>query len=136
MAPIAWKPEYSVGDPAVDHEHRELVDLVNAAAAAILDGRPDADIDRGLGDLYRAISAHFAHEELQMRRASYDEFPPHKADHERLLDVLRDLMDGVDPAAGPDATAARLTAALEAWFTDHFRTHDARLHRRLGPHEH
>ncbi len=135
MAPIAWKPEYSVGDPAVDHEHRELVDLVNVAAAAILDHRPDADIDRSFGDLLRAISAHFAHEELQMQRATYDQFPPHKADHERLLDALREIMDDAGDHAA-DATARRLTAALEAWFSDHFRTHDARLHRRLGPHDH
>jgi len=134
MAPIAWKPEYSVGDPAVDHEHRELVDLVNTAAGAILEGRPDADIDRCLGDLYRAIAAHFAHEERQMQRAGYDQYPPHKADHERLLDALRDIMDGA--AAGEEPTAERLTAVLEAWFTDHFRTHDSRLHRRLGPHGH
>lgn len=134
MAPIAWKPEFSVGDPAVDHEHRDLVALVNTAAAAILEGRPDADVDRCLGDLLRAISAHFAHEEKQMRRAGYDELAIHKADHERLLDALRDIMD-----AAPGATsspAGRLTAVLEAWFTGHFSTHDARLHRRLGPHDH
>lgn len=133
MAPIEWKPEYSVGDPAVDHEHRELVELVNSAAGAILDDRPGADVDRCLGDLMRAISAHFAHEEKQMRRASYDHLVPHKADHERLLDALRDIMDG---AADTPLAAERLTAVLEAWFTEHFRTHDARLHRRLGPHEH
>ena len=133
MAPIEWKPEYSVGDPAVDHEHRELVELVNTAAAAILDGRPDADGNSCLGDLMRAISAHFAHEERQMRRAAYDAFAPHKADHERLLDSLRDIMDGVQDTP---STADHLTSVLEAWFTKHFRTHDARLHRRLGPHEH
>jgi hemerythrin-like metal-binding protein len=134
MAPIAWKPEYSVGDPAVDHEHKELVDLVNEAAGAMLDDRPDPDVDRCLGDLFRAISAHFAHEEKQMQRAGYDAYPQHKTDHERLLDALRDIMDGVrDDSA---QTADRLTAVLEAWFTDHFRTHDARLHRRLGPHDH
>ncbi|MCW3781165.1 hemerythrin family protein [Defluviimonas sp. D31] len=134
MAPIAWKPEYSVGDPAVDHEHQELVELVNSAAAAILDGRPGADIDRSFGDLFRAISAHFAHEEKQMRRAEYDQYPPHKADHERLLDALRDIMDDAHDDA--EAAAERLTAALEAWFVEHFRTHDARLHRKLGPHDH
>jgi hemerythrin-like metal-binding protein len=134
MSPIAWKPEYSVGDTAVDHEHRELVELVNVAAGAILDRRPDADVDRCLGDLYRAISAHFAHEERQMRRASYDQFGPHKVDHERLLDALRDIMDGAALGKGP--TAERLTSVLEAWFIDHFRTHDARLHRRLGQNGH
>ena len=134
MAPIAWRPEFSVGDPAVDHEHRELVDLVNTAAGAILDGHPDADVDRRMGDLYRAISAHFAHEEQQMSRAEYDQLPQHKADHERLLDQLRDIMDGADGLSA--ATAERITAVLEAWFTDHFRTHDSRLHHKLGPHDH
>jgi hemerythrin-like metal-binding protein len=134
MAPIVWKPEYSVGDPAVDHEHRELVELVNTAAGAILDGRPDADVDRCLGDLYCAISAHFAHEERQMKRAGYDELPSHKADHERLLDALRDIMDTTGHRSV--RTADRITAILEAWFTGHFKEHDARLHRRLGPHDH
>ena len=134
MSPIAWKPEFSVGDPAVDHEHRELVDLVNIAAGAILDGRPGADVDRSLGDLFQAISAHFAQEENQMRRAHYDLLTPHKTDHERLLDSLRDIMDGV--GIGRTDTAERLTKVLEAWFTDHFKTHDSRLHHRLGPHGH
>lgn len=134
MAPIAWKPEFSVGDPAVDHEHRELVDLVNTAAGAILDGKPEADVDRCLGDLLRAITAHFAHEERQMTRAGYDQLVPHKTDHERLIDSLRDIMDSAGTPSAP--AAERLTAVLEAWFTDHFRTHDARLHRQLGPHDH
>ncbi len=134
MAKIEWKPEYSVGDPAIDHEHRELVDLVNATAGAILDGRPDADVARCFGDLYRAISAHFALEERQMRKASYDLYEAHKHDHERLLDVLRDLMDA-PPEAG-EAPSERLARALEEWFAGHFRDHDSRLHRRLGPHEH
>lgn len=134
MAPIEWKPEYSVGDPAIDHEHRELIDLVNAAAAAIFDGRPQLDVERAFGDLLRAISAHFALEEEQMRQAGYDQTFAHKADHERLLDDLREIMD-----AAPDgqvATAGRVSEVLEAWFADHFRTHDARLHHRLGPHPH
>ena len=134
MAPISWKPEYSVGDEAVDHEHRELIDLVNTAAAAILDGHADADIDKCLGDLYQAISAHFAHEERQMQRADYDQLEAHKGSHEYLLDELRDIMDGA--MTSDQQTAERLTKVLEAWFTDHFRDHDSRLHNRLGPHHH
>jgi len=134
MAPITWKPEYSVGDEAVDHEHRELIELVNTAAGAILEGRADADVDRCLGDLYRAISAHFAHEERQMQTARYDQLTEHKGSHEDLLDALRDIMDGA--TGGGEQTAERLTEVLEAWFTDHFREHDSRLHRRLGPHHH
>jgi hemerythrin-like metal-binding protein len=133
MARIVWKPEYSVGDPAIDKEHQELIDLVNDTAGAILDGQPDTDVQRSFGDLYRAISAHFALEERQMREAKYDQLRPHKSDHERLLDVLRDMMD--EPREdGSDADM--LTGALEDWFAGHFREHDSRLHRRLGPHRH
>lgn len=131
---LEWKAQYSVGDPAVDHEHRELFDLVNAAAAAIVERRADAGIDRAFGDLNRAITAHFAHEEEQMRRADYPEYAEHKADHEQLLDSIRDIMDSAPANAG--LAADRLVEVLEAWFVNHFRVHDARLHQRLGPHEH
>lgn len=134
MAPIEWKPEFSVGDASVDHEHRKLIDLVNRTAGAILDRQPDSDIERGFGDLLRAISSHFALEERQMGQARYDRLAEHKADHERLLDELRDLMDAA--AETPEAAADRLVGALEAWFAEHFRVHDSRLHRRLGPHAH
>lgn len=131
MARIEWKPEYSVGDPSIDKEHQGLIDLVNDTAGAILDGQSDADVQRGFGDLYRAISAHFALEEHRMREAKYDQLRAHKSDHERLLDVLRDMMD--DPREG-GSDADMLTEALEDWFSGHFREHDSRLHQRLGPH--
>ena len=83
MALLEWRKEFSVGDPAVDHEHRELIDLVNETAGAILERGDPERIDRGFGDLLRAISAHFAHEERQMRSAGYDQLAQHKADHEQ-----------------------------------------------------
>ncbi|WP_324754139.1 hemerythrin family protein [Roseovarius sp. Pro17] len=134
MAPIEWKTEYSVGNPSVDHEHQELIDLVNQTASAILDNEPEADIQDSFGDLLRAITAHFALEEQQMKAHGYDQRDQHKEHHERLLDELRDIMDSDETS--PDKTAERLATTLEAWFGDHFKTHDARLHNRLGPHPH
>lgn len=134
MALLAWKPEFSVGDPAVDHEHRELIDLVNNAAGSVLEEGSAAEIDQAFGDLLRGITAHFAHEERQMRSAGYDQFEAHKADHERLIDALRDIMD--DGRAAPERTAEQLAEVLGDWFTGHFASHDARLHKILGPHDH
>ena len=36
MPLLEWKDSYSVGIAAVDHEHRELIDLINTAHC----GRP------------------------------------------------------------------------------------------------
>jgi len=52
------------------------------------------------------------------------------AEHERLLDDLRKVMDGYEEQREYDELA--LARRLGDWFTLHFRTHDARLHGRLG----
>lgn len=134
MAPLEWKDDYSVGVPAVDHEHRELIDLVNQLHQALASQQPEDAVTEIFGDLFRAISSHFALEERFMRQQGYDQAAQHKADHERLLDELRDIMD--DYRDGTGHSVERLTASVEAWFTTHFKTHDARLHARLGAHPH
>ena len=83
-----------------------------------------------LGEIYARISAHFALEEKIMREADYDGYATHKEDHESLLDELLDIIDSVDGAGRYDRAA--LSRSLDSWFSDHFRTHDAKLHRELG----
>ncbi len=80
-----------------------------------------------LGELYAMICAHFALEERVMRETGYDEYAAHKDDHERLLDEIRDLMDDYEDAGAIDMDA--FSRRLEHWFSEHFRTKDARLHR-------
>jgi hemerythrin-like metal-binding protein len=94
--------------------------------------RPDADVTVPdfLGEIYARISAHFALEENLMRAKRYAHFDEHKADHERLLDEIRDIMDDYEDRRIFDTE--RLAQRLGTWFTVHFRTHDARLHRNLG----
>ena len=130
MSLIQWKDDYALGVPAVDHEHRELIDEINELHDAM---RTAADYDHvvdALGKIFTLISAHFALEEKIMRDARYSAYPEHKLDHETLLDELRDIMDSVDDQGRYDE--AELSQDLDRWFSDHFRTHDARLHRLLG----
>lgn len=134
MALIQWKNRYSVGVAAVDHEHRELIDLINRLHEELLGGARDPAVNAFLGEIFRAISAHFALEERFMREHSYDRFTEHKQAHELLLEEIREIMDGYE--ADPNTVSRRLSQRLDAWFTLHFKTHDARLHHRLGAHGH
>ena len=127
MGLLQWENRYSVGIEAVDHEHRELVDLINRLHdKATVQGSKVAVLGF-FGDLFKAISAHFALEERAMREARYSELGAHKQDHERLLDDLRDIMDS-DAGSEADARSEALGSALDAWFSVHFATFDARLH--------
>lgn len=132
---IAWNDSYRTGMDEVDHEHRELIDLINRLYEQLDDAEAPLSVPAFFGDLNRAITAHFALEERHMRERGYDQFREHKGDHERLLDEIRDLMEGYE-ATPASARASFLRTALDDWFSIHFRTHDSRLHRALGPHPH
>lgn len=134
MALLQWKDSYSVGIAAVDHEHREMIDLINRLHDALTAGAGALTVAGFLGEIYKAISAHFALEERFMREHDYDQLKEHKQDHERLLDEIRDIMESYE--ADPAGSSRRLSAQLEAWFTIHSKTHDSRLHHRLGDHPH
>ncbi len=131
MALIEWRREFETGIPDVDHEHRELVDLINQLHAALAGGAGKDEVARFLGEVFARISAHFALEETIMRKHRYDEYAEHKAEHEKLLDDLRDIMDAHEADAGFDYEGT-LAGAVRDWFVQHFKTKDARLHKKLG----
>jgi len=126
MSLIQWREEFSVGVAEVDHEHRELVAMINALHDAMGAGVGRDDIINSLGEIYAQISAHFALEEKFMRESRYMSYAEHKEDHEILLDDLRDIMDQVEDDGSYNEK--RLSKDLSFWFSEHFRTHDARLH--------
>lgn len=107
-----------------------MIGLINAAHAGLRDRQDRAAIDAMLGEIHAGIAAHFALEERLMRSAGYAGYGEHKADHERLLDQIMELMDiyAADPAEGEK----QLSERLSSWFEGHFASHDARLHGVLG----
>jgi hemerythrin len=134
MALLQWKDQYSVGIEAVDHEHRELIDLINRLYDELSRHSGKDAIEAFFGDLFKGISAHFALEERFMREQKYHDLDAHKRDHEQLLDEIRDMMD--EFIEHPEISGDVLAARLESWFGRHFETHDARLHQALGAHPH
>jgi hemerythrin-like metal-binding protein len=126
---IEWKHEFELGIASVDNEHREMVELINT----LFDDVAVDDEERVLeflGEIYAKISAHFALEEKIMRERNYDQYKEHKHEHERLLDEILDIMARYE--SGELFNKDELSRILNAWFVDHFKTMDARLHSHLG----
>lgn len=131
MALIEWKDAYNTGVAEVDHEHQELIQLINDLHAEVESGGDKAAVGDFLGEVFAKIAAHFALEETVMRKHGYDEYAAHKAEHEALLDQIRDIMDDYEGGAYSDAGEA-LATTVRDWFINHFKTKDARLHKKLG----
>lgn len=132
MPLLQWKTDYSLGIPSVDHEHQELIGMINSVYEHMAGASgPDA-IESCLEDIYAGIASHFALEERHMRESAYEEYDAHKDEHENLLDELMEIMD--EFVDDPESGRATLQKRLSAWFAVHFSTFDARLHHSLGDH--
>ena len=127
MVIIEWSSEFELGIPDIDQEHRALIAHINELHAGIESGAENDRVLTGLREIYRQISEHFANEEKHMREVRYMAYAEHKEDHEILLDDLRDIMEQVETDGG--YPKGRLSRDLVYWFSEHYRTHDARLHR-------
>ena len=131
MTLIKWQPSFHLGIPAVDHEHRELIAMINTVYASLTSTSRE-NIESCIEDIFAGISSHFALEERYMRDTGYEEYEAHKEEHEELLDQIRDMMDLLND--DPETGRKILQMELSEWFSIHFSTFDARLHAKLGDH--
>jgi len=130
MAQIEWRDEFSLGNDAVDEEHRQLIVQINQLYDQLAMPMDVLAIESLLAELQADISAHFALEELLMEQSGFKELEAHRQDHQLLLDEINDLIFQFeeDPAHGRKI----LASTLSAWFSDHFTSFDARLHGQLN----
>ncbi len=125
MALIEWRESYKVGIRSIDYEHGNLIWVINDLLGKLSKDHTTDDIVQALGEVHALIEAHFALEEKVMRDIRYSSYPAHKKDHDRLLDDLREIMEGVE--GGGDFMKA-LGETVNAWFTVHFSTFDKEFH--------
>jgi len=132
MALLEWKDDYRTGVDSIDYEHERLILAINGMFGQAPKGDAlKAHLLDTLGDIHALVEAHFALEEKIMRDNRYSDYVPHKKDHDRLLDVIRDIMDDVEAERQTDV-GGDLQERMSSWFEIHFATLDRELHNKLG----
>ncbi len=126
MPLIDWKDEFETGIDFIDYEHRRLVRTINELCDSLEQAGAETSVSDCFGKLYAQVTAHFALEESVMRERKYGKFALHKADHERLLDEIRYIMESYEDGAC-ESCEETLGNCLRAWFAGHFQTEDARF---------
>ena len=127
MSVLHWRSQFSVGIKVVDHDHQELIGRIRNHQVSLEECADTDKIIEILDAIYADIAEHFALEEKLMEQLRYAAYADHKEDHETLRDDLREIMAGVEDEGMLDQV--QLTDDLNRWFSDHFRVHDAKLHR-------
>lgn len=130
MALIQWDETFELGIPELDHELRELVDLINLLSSRLSEDASELEICEILADLQVAATVHFALEESVMRDHGYNGIAAHKAEHELLLDRILDVMDGRRLGTYQPCESDR-AHQLRDWLVAHIHSADARFRHAL-----
>ena len=126
MSLASLKDELRTGIDSLDHEHRQLIGVMEALCDSFDHAPSTGAVSDLFGVLYAQVSAHFALEERLMREKSHPFYDTHKADHERLLEQIRHMMEAYEDGKCADC-GTTLRACLEAWLANHVRSADTAL---------
>ena len=118
MALLEWKPEFSVGNASIDHEHEHMIQAINNLYEQLAEPADAESVEAVLAEIHADISAHFALEERLMREADYVEYEDHKEDHEDLLDQILELRGKPDRQRS-DNGPEFISQDLEQWTIKH-----------------
>ena len=125
MTSIHWSEHLQLHHPMLDHDHHELVRLVNALSDA-LEEYPDLTLfDTRADELIKHALAHFEREELEMLACGYEHLEQHQLSHRGLIIQVRVFRTAV--GEGLLDPGRQMVSFLREWLTVHITEHDSRL---------
>lgn len=125
MALIESCEKFSVGHDLIDADHRALVDHLNLLYGAVAAKASIDEQSRLLEALISRTETHFHHEEALMQQMGYTGFDKHKAEHDMLLEEVRELQ--VRFNSGSITLTDSLFDYLSEWLNFHTVTTDKKL---------
>ena len=116
---VTWKEFYSVGNSAIDDQHKRILDIINDLHEAIESGDEMNTMNSLLGRMIDYTNTHFRFEEKLMEECGY----PHLEEHRLLHDELRRKTAGLR-AHAEIVTGSDLLRFLKTWWIDHIQEMD------------
>lgn len=124
---IEWTDEFKLGLPAIDADHKELLEVCNQFLDAVQAGQSVHQLADILEKLILRTRAHFLAEERMLDRHGYPGLVIHRAEHERLLIQAEALKARYRDVAHDDEIrhlSMETADFLQTWLLDHIRTND------------
>ena len=109
---FAWQDAYSVGDAAIDMQHKRIIDILNLLYDLLHSDAVGSDFDEGLknvfSELHTYVAEHFAYEEARMAESDYPaaDQAAHRATHAKLIARVSEFEAAV--AGGSAASIAEV----------------------------
>jgi hemerythrin-like metal-binding protein len=119
---VARDRDLRLGIPALDAEHALQIDLVEALARAVAEGKSREVATEILEKLLDYTRVHFLAEELMMRMEGYAGYEAHLGEHGELLAELEKLRAAHERSDRP--MTQNVAEGLRSWLSGHVGTQD------------
>jgi len=114
---IEWNNNMSVGNPAIDRDHRALIQYVNEMHSAMAAGKGKEIVGSILAKLVKYTQEHFGREEVIWKAGGYADFDRHKQQHVDLLNTVAEFKGKYDK--GAVLLTLDVMNFLRDWLTNH-----------------
>jgi hemerythrin-like metal-binding protein len=116
---ITWKDYYSVGDDAIDSQHKQIIEMINCLYRA-MQLKDDRQVLKSLlKELVQYAVRHFQYEEKVMLEHNYPDLANHKSLHDKLRQRTVGLCENAGLVTGRD-----LLVFLKEWWCNHIQDED------------
>jgi len=121
-----WKPEYSVGHPEIDTQHKYLFELWILLASITKQPENRRSLEQALLSLYDYVEIHFQREEELL--AAHPDIEKHKEIHAAFVEQVQSFMDQFRAGTLESPVVVEY---LKEWLIDHIVETDIRYFRAL-----
>ncbi|MBM4329112.1 MAG: bacteriohemerythrin [Deltaproteobacteria bacterium] len=128
---IPWLPDYEVGVPQIDEQHRELFRMFNELMDATWDGKGKEHAKASLAFLADYVVKHFAMEESLMQRHDYSGYAAHKKIHDDFSKEVGYFIEEYHSKEINTDLLVQMVLKVGQWTRDHIRSMDLELGRLL-----
>ena len=112
---IVWKPEYNLGIPVVDEQHRGIVSTINSLYYGLQNKHGDNMLKPVIGMIYEYTYLHFDIEEDFLKKCEFPELEHHQELHMELKDTV--FKTGKSSLSNQDPY--EFMEFLKKWWIDH-----------------
>lgn len=119
---VVFEDIHRVGVAEIDHQHMQLVAMVNNINRAVVRGKSDAELRVLFGDLIRFAVEHFATEHRYMTTYGYPEQANHDQQHEQLAGQLVEIFNRFEPG-----DEIRMLQTTKDWLMGHIMNADKQM---------
>ena len=112
------KEEFGLDVPAMDSEHQELIDKMNALYDGVQEKKSFLELQKLVDDLAAYTVKHFADEEAYIEKIKFEGLATHKIIHQQLLKQFKEFVVEFNTKK---ALSDAFFSFLKVWLTSHIR---------------